>query len=239
MSNSNMCKIINCLTAKINKLEKQVSNSCLFTEKKGKLFNCTDEIKILHSDINRFQESTDNNNYIIIENKLYKFNDSNCFTEYDNLLASLNAIKNAIGDMNDIFFIENLFSEYDGKKIEFNSCLSENEYPVFTPITVLSPTASTSSNVQDVINELNIFYSTEISGLCIPPEEYTKCFFTRYDEKFQEFIYLEDDGGNVVEKVLHGECNVLFECSTSKIYMFEDGIWSSKCTLQTSIASPT
>jgi len=228
-----MCKIINCLTAKINIIEKQVynNNNCLFTEKKGKLFNCTDEIKIFHSDINTFQGSTDNNNYIIIENKLYKYSGGNCDTEYESLLLSLEDFKNTPNAIT--------YDAYNFILQDFQYCLTNYNYPVFTPLTALILNTSTPSNVQDVIDELNIFYSTEISGVCIPPEEYTKCFFTRYDENFQEFIYLEDDSGNIVEKVLHGECNVLFECSTGKIYMFEDGIWSSKCTLQTSIASPT
>lgn len=103
----------------------------------------------------------------------------------------------------------------------------------FSPTINLTLTSS-SDDVQSVIDELNEFYSTEVSGVCIPPEEYTKCFFIRFNNNFQEFIYLENNNGTTIEeKVLSGECNVLFECSTGIIYMFENGTWSPKCTLQT------
>ena len=238
MSNSNICKIINCLTAKIHKLEKQVCNNCLLSQNKGKLFNCTDEIKILHSDINDFQGSMDNNNYIIIDNKLYQY--SGCDVRYGNLRSSLEDFKivAGMGEMDHTAEYETYIKE----KQALNACLVTNGISSqFNPNPPLTASSS-SGDVQNVIDELNEFYSTY--GICIPPEEYTKCFFIRYDENFQEFIYLENNNENnnentIVEKVLSGECNVLFECSTSTIYMFENGIWSPKCTLQTSIAQPS
>lgn len=227
MSNSNICKIINCLTAKINKLEKQVYNNNP-DNNKPKSFNCTDEIKILYSNISEFQENPDNNNFIIDNNKLYQVG-SNCNTEYLNLLSSLEDFKNYINNTT--------LGDYESKLSIFNDCLITNgNSSQFTPSSLT--VSSTLDDIQDVIDQLNEFYSTDVSGVCIPPEEYTKCFFTRFNNQFQEFIYLENNNGTIEEKVLSGECNVLFECSTGKIYMFENGIWSSKCTLQTSITTP-
>ena len=245
MSNSNICKIINCLTAKINKLEKQVcnNNNNPDNNNKPKSFNCTNEIKILHSDISSFQESSDNNNnYIIIENKLYQYSGNKCDTEYENLKVSLETLKADIE--NNIGNIPISLADYIAKLEEFNICLTENKISSeFIPTTNLTE-SSISGDVQSVIDQLNEFYSTEFSDVCIPPEEYTKCFFIRYNENFQEFIYLENNNENnngttIEEKVLSGECNVLFECSTGTIYMFENEIWSPKCTLQTSIAQPS
>jgi len=237
MSNSNICKIINCLTARIHKLEKQVCNNCFLSQNKGKLFNCTDEIKILHSDISSFQGST--NNYIIINNKLYQ-GGINCNTEYVNLLDSLQILKGEIENNQNNQNIPNSLADCLATLDEFNICLVTNGISSqFDPTPDLTESSS-SEDIQDVIDQLNEFYSTETSSVCISQEEYTKCFFIRYNENFQEFIYLENNNGNTIEKkVLSGECNVLFECSTDTIYMFENGIWSSKCTLQTSIAQPS
>ena len=90
-----------------------------------------------------------------------------------------------------------------------------------------------------LIDELNSFY---ISNTGVLITNITHCFFINNEDvngPITEIIYFEnvDESDDVIKKILNGECNVLFDCSTGKLYKFNSllGEWSSICTLQTII----
>lgn len=233
---SEFCSLLNCLQYRIKKLENSVSKNPQCTDDgKAKSLHCTTNLKILHSDIETLETTND---YVLIDNKLYQYNNGFCSDEYKLYKTSLEDLLQLVIEGASNIEIENKLSDISDRYIQFNQCLTTNSLPPFEPtieIDIIEPEIK----IPLLIDELNSFY---ISNTGVLITNITHCFFinnTEVNGPITEIIYFEniDESDDVIKKILNGECNVVLDCSTGKLYKFNSllGEWSSICTLQTII----
>jgi hypothetical protein len=129
MTDSNYCKLLNCLQEKIKRMEKDIyklkkkkiiSSEIKNYKEKGKLFNISDKLEIIHLNPDNLN-NIELGEYIFSNNKIYKYKNGKCETEFKNYMDALNGFKNSIIEFCNSYETENV--EFNNKLVEFNECL--------------------------------------------------------------------------------------------------------------------
>lgn len=90
--------------------------------------------------------------YIFRNNKIYKYNDKKCETQFNDYVNALNDFKNSI-----IQFCE-LYVNFNDKLVDFNECLNDNGTVKFTPSITINKEI-TSDQITSIQVELNTFFN--------------------------------------------------------------------------------
>ena len=137
MTDSNYCKILNCLQQKLKRIEKDINllktyKKETYKKEKGKLFNISDELKTIHLNPTSFMDTDiKNGESIFTNNKIYTYIGNACNDELIEFKDDLIEFKDDLELINNKF--QDQLNTYNDKLHELNNCLDTNNHELFEP----------------------------------------------------------------------------------------------------------